>query len=164
MQQLINLPEGAASPLFASGAVSVDLDPTFLMHFLFFTAFIVVMKDLIFDPMLRVFEERERRTAGAIVQARRMDEEAISLRQEYETKLEGVRREASVDRERVRGKVNAIEAKLSAEARAEADAKLDAGLAALDEDAEKIRRNLQASRGPLAAEIASKILGREVNR
>ena len=121
------------------------------------------MKDLIFDPMLRVFEERERRTAGAIVQARHMDEEAISLKQEYDAKLEGIRREASVDRERVRSKISSLEAKLSSEAREEVSAKLTVGLSALEREAETIRRNLAAQRGPLAAEIASKVLGREVN-
>src|SRR5687768_12524672 len=91
--------------LLASGAVNVDLDLTFIVQFLLFGGFILVMKDLLFDPILVLFEERERRTAGAIEEARAMDEKAIALKQEYEGRLEGIRREAAVDRERVRAQV-----------------------------------------------------------
>ncbi|HHH28887.1 MAG TPA: hypothetical protein ENK57_11160, partial [Polyangiaceae bacterium] len=85
-------------PLLLSSAVNVDLDATFVLQMLLFAAFAVVMKDLIFDPLLRVFEAREKMSVGAIAEAREMDEQAIKLKQEYDGKLEGVRKEAAVDR------------------------------------------------------------------
>lgn len=145
-----------------SSAVTVDLDPTFIAHFVLFAAFVVLMKDLIFDPLLKVFEERERRTAGAIDEARGMDEQALALKQELDGKLEGIRREAAVDREQVRERVQKIESALLAESQRAMAAALDAGMAKIHQEAAAIRAELEAQRGPLAAEVASKVLGREV--
>lgn len=151
-----------ANTLLMSSAVTVDLDPTFIAHFVLFAAFVVLMKDLIFDPLLKVFEERERRTAGAIDEARGMDEQALALKQELDGKLEGIRREAAVDREQVRERVQKIESALLAESQRAMAAELDAGMAKIHQEAAAIRAELEAQRGPLAAEVASKVLGREV--
>jgi F-type H+-transporting ATPase subunit b len=148
--------------LLMSSAVTVDLDPTFIAHFILFTAFVVLMKDLIFDPLLKVFEERERRTHGAISAARKMDEQTIALKQELDGKLEGIRREAAVDREQVRERVKQLESELMGEARDAMTRELDAGMAAIHIEVTEIRKDLEAHRAPLAAEIASKVLGREV--
>ena len=149
-------------PLVMSSAVTVDLDPTFIAHLVLFTAFVVLMKDLIFDPLLKVFEERERRTHGAIDAARKMDEQAIALKQELDGKLEGIRRDAAVDREQVRERVKKLESELMAEARDAMTRELDTGIAKIQLEVGEIRSDLEAHRAPLAAEIASKVLGREV--
>jgi len=155
-------PGHGLKPLVASSAVTVDLDPTFILHFLMFTAFVVVMKDLIFDPLLEVFEERDRRTKGAIVDAREMDEQALALKQEFDGKLEGVRRDAAVDRERIRGSVKQLESEMMTEARETVSKTLDSGMVKIDAEVSSIRADLAAQRGTLAATIASKVLGREV--
>ncbi|MBI4701749.1 MAG: ATP synthase F0 subunit B [Deltaproteobacteria bacterium] len=150
-------------PLLASGAaVNVDLDPTFLVHFVLFTSFVLLMKPLIFDPLIRVWEERERLTEGAIGQARAMDEEAIVLKQHYDERFEGVRREAGLDRDRLRGELNALEAKLTAAAREAAGLHLGEGRARALAEVQRIRQDLQRQRQHLAAEIATRVLGREV--
>jgi F-type H+-transporting ATPase subunit b len=148
--------------LLASGAVNVDLDPTFIVQFLLFGFFILVMKDVLFDPLLLVFEEREKRTAGAIAEAREMDERALALKQEYEGRLEGIRREAAVDRERVRAQVKKLETELTEAARAKVGARLQEGLGEVQREVQRIRRDLEAQRGTLATEIATRVLGRAV--
>jgi len=151
------------NPLFAAGgAVTVDLDLTFFAHFILFTAFVVLMKDLVLDPLLKVFEERERRTRGAIEKAREMDEEAITLKQDFEGKLEGVRREAAVDREKVRNRVKKVESELMADARAKVAERLKTGTVEITGEVDRIRKDLDAQQSKLAAEIASRVLGREV--
>lgn len=149
-------------PMFASGAVNLDLDATVVAQFILFTAFVVLMKDLFFDPLLRVFDERERRTAGAIDDARDLDEKAIALKGEYDGRVEEVRREAAGDRERVRSKLKLIETDLSTSTRDAVSKKLEDGLARIDRDALSIRKELDAQRASLASEIASRVLGREV--
>ena len=150
------------NPLFASGAVTVDLDLTFVAHFILFTAFVVLMKDLVLDPLLKVFDERERRTRGAIEGAREMDEQAIALKQDFEGKLEGVRREAAVDRERVRRRVKKAESELMDSARAKVAEKLKTGTIEITSEVERIRKDLETQQSKLASEIASRVLGREV--
>ena len=60
-----------ASPLhlFAS-AISLEISAVFVAQFLLFGLFIVLLKPLLFDPLIKVFEERERRTEGAKAEAR----------------------------------------------------------------------------------------------
>src|SRR5688500_10620811 len=88
--------------LLGSGAVNIDVDPTAIAQLVLFTAFAVMMKPLVFDPLMRVFEERERQTVGAKQDARKIDEDAIALKHDLDKKLEGIRREASIDREQIR--------------------------------------------------------------
>ena len=150
------------NPLFAAGAVNVDLDLTFFAHFILFTAFVVLMKDLVLDPLLRVFDERDRRTRGAIEGAREMDEQAIALKQDFEGKLEGVRREAAVDRERARSRVKKAESELMDSARAKVAETLKTGTMEIALEVDRIRKDLDAQQGKLASEIAGRVLGREV--
>src|SRR5262245_58282146 len=78
----------------ARGAVEVDFDLTVLGQMVAFSILIIVLKPLLFDPLMTVFEERERRTDGAKVLARHMDEQAGELLRRYDTELEKVRRVA----------------------------------------------------------------------
>lgn len=148
--------------LFASSDVNVDLDLSFAAQFVIFTALILVLKPLIFDPLIRVWEERERRTDGAKQDAREMDEKAAELMSRYEGELEKVRREAARERDVLRAEAAKLEAKIMAEARDEATRIISEGKARIDQEVSDLRRDLAASRPVLAKEIASKILGREV--
>src|SRR5262245_19885811 len=116
----MNVSSLAPPNLFAAGAVNVDFDLTFIAQFLLFALFILVIKPILFDPMLRVFEERERRTEGAKEKARKMDEKAGELRARYEAEVEKVRREATAERDRLRADAARVEAQIMAEARADA--------------------------------------------
>ncbi|MSP24248.1 MAG: H(+)-transporting ATPase [Myxococcales bacterium] len=147
---------------FASGAVNVDLDLTVVAHFVLFTAFVVLMKDVLFEPLLRVFEERERRTSGAIDVARSADDRAIELKGELDRRVEDVRREAAVDRDRIRARLKKLEAESVAGALAGVEAKLRAGLTELSGEVDEVERELALERAAVAREIASRVLGREV--
>lgn len=153
-----------ALPLVASGGVTVDIDLTFLAQLVMFTGFIILMKPLIFDPLLRLFEERERRTAGAVAEARDMDEQAIELKQDYDRKFEGVRREAAVDRERLRGEAKKLESEMMADARGAMTKTLENGQTKVAAEIGRVRQELDQQRQSLAADIASRVLGREVKQ
>jgi len=151
--------------LFASGAdVSVDFDLTFVAQFVLFATFITILRPLLFQPLLRVFEERERRTEGAKREAREMDAKAGDLSTHYETELEKVRRIAGAERERLRAETAKLEAEIMAEARAEAAKILAAGKARIDAEVAQMRRDLERTKPALAAEIATRVLGRELSQ
>lgn len=152
-----------ALPHLLASAISVDFDLTFLAQFVLFAAFITVLKPLLFDPLLKVFEERERRTEGAKKEAREMDAEAGELRTRYEAALEKVRAEAGRDREKQRTEAAALEAKIMAEARVEAARILETGKARIAADVAELKKELDLVRPELAAQIASRILDREVS-
>ncbi|MCC6558706.1 MAG: ATP synthase F0 subunit B [Polyangiaceae bacterium] len=151
-------------PLFASGAIAVDFDLSFLAQFVLFTTFIVVLKPLLFDPLLRVFEERERRTEGVKAEAREMDEKAGELLSRYEAELDKIRQTAGVERERLRKEAASLEAQVLSEARAETARFLEEGKARIAAEVAQMRKELDAAQPALAAQIASQVLGREVRQ
>jgi F-type H+-transporting ATPase subunit b len=150
-----------ATHLFAS-AIQLEISVVFVAQFVLFGLFISLLKPLLFDPLLRVFEERERRTEGAKAEAREMDAEAGELLQRYEAELTKVRREAGIERDRLRADTAKLEAKIMAEARAETARIIDEGKARIAAEVAELRTHLDAKKPELAAQIATRILGREV--
>ena len=148
--------------LLAAGGVSVDLDASFLAQFVLFACFVLIMKPLMFDPLIRLFEERERRTAGALAQARKLDEQAVGLRQEVDERLEAVGRDAAAHRDQLRAAAAKREAQMLAAARVTANQTVTAGKAQVSQELERVARQLESERQGLAAAIASRVLGREV--
>jgi F-type H+-transporting ATPase subunit b len=152
----------AFAQLFASADVVVDFDPTFLVQLVLFAAFFLVLKPLLFEPLLRVFEEREKRTDGAKKEAREMDLKAGDIGARYEAELEKVRRAAGLEREKVRQEVARLEAQIMAEARAETTRILDEGKKKIEAEIATLRSDVDQQIPELAGQIASRVLGREV--
>lgn len=152
-----------ASRLFAS-TISVDFDATFIAQFILFTAFILVLRPLLFDPLLKVFAERERRTEGARGRSRDIDAKVIEMSKEYEAELDKVRVEANHERERLRREAKEIEAKIMDEARNDVTRILDNGKVRITAEVEQMKKDLAAAQPAHAADIASRVLGREVGR
>lgn len=149
-------------PLIFAADVNVDVDLTVLAQIALFGFFIIVLKPVLFDPLLKLFEEREKLTDGARASARSMDERAAELMTRFETEIEQVRREASLERDRLRAETAKLEAKMLEEAKADATRILNEGRARITTEVEGLRRELVSSRPDLARQIASKLLGREV--
>jgi F-type H+-transporting ATPase subunit b len=147
--------------LFAS-AIQLEISAVFLAQFVLFGLFIMMVKPLLFDPLLRVFEERERQTDGAKAEAREMDAKAGELQLRYDAELARVRREAGIERDRLRAETAKLEARIMAEARTETARIIDEGKARIAEEVAELKRQLEAEQPKLAAQIASRILDREV--
>lgn len=151
-----------AAFMASEGGVKLDFDLSFLVQMAAFAVLIVVLKPLLFEPLLRLFEERERRTDGARVLARKMDAEAGEMLQKYEAELEKVRRAAAEERERTRAEATRLEAKILAEAREESAKIIDEGRARIAAEAAATRAALATEARHIAAAIAGRVLGREV--
>ena len=154
----------SAASLLSSGGGGVDLDfdLSFLGQMVAFSILIVILKPLLFDPLMRLFEERERRTEGARMLARKMDEKAGELLVRYQAEIDTARKAAGKDRERLRAEATKLEAQIVAEARAEVGKLVDEGKARIAREAGGLRGDLAARSGEIARAIASRILGREV--
>ena len=83
-------------------AISVDFDATFLVQLVLFVGLTLVLKPLLFDPVLRLFEEREKLIDGAKMQARHIDEKSGAALATYEAEMAKARAEGNAERERVR--------------------------------------------------------------
>jgi F-type H+-transporting ATPase subunit b len=145
------------------GAINIDLDLTFTLQMAAFALLIVVLKPLLFDPVLRIFEERERRTEGARAEAREMQERAGSLLERYEAELQRVSATAAEERDRVRTETAQLEAEILAEARASTARIVDEGRRQIEEQVQKIRFELGRESERLGRQIATQALGRDLS-
>jgi F-type H+-transporting ATPase subunit b len=146
----------------AGGGVNLDFDFTFVIQMVAFSILVIILKPLLFDPLMKLFEERERRTEGAKLLARRMDERAGELLKRYETELESVRRAAAEEREKLRAEGQRLEAQILAEARADVAKLVERGKANLESERQRLRGELTKQATEIARDIASRVLGREV--
>jgi F-type H+-transporting ATPase subunit b len=146
----------------SEGGVTLDFDMTFVAQMVIFAVFVIVVKPLLFDPLMKLFEERERRTEGAKVLARRMDEKAGELLRKYESELDAVRRVAAEERDKLRAEAQRLEGQILADARAEAAKLVEEGKKKLDIERKTLRTELSARAPQIAKDIASRVLGREL--
>jgi F-type H+-transporting ATPase subunit b len=147
----------------SGGAVNIDFDVTFIGQMVVFAALIVVLKPLLFDPVLGLFEEREKRTEGARAAARAMQEKAGELLRKYEHELQKVHQVAGAERDKMRMETARIEAEHMAEARKIAAKIVDDGRVRIEQELRSVRVSLGQNAEKLAHDIAGSVLGREVS-
>jgi F-type H+-transporting ATPase subunit b len=146
----------------APQAISVDFDATFLVQLVLFVALTLILKPLLFDPMLKLFEEREKLTDGAKAQARKMDEKSATALAEYEAAMATARVAANAEREKVRAEGLKREQEILATVRVATAKVLDDGKREAQAEALRARSALKAEAPALARELAERVLGREV--
>jgi F-type H+-transporting ATPase subunit b len=147
----------------SEGGVEVDFDASLLVQMGLFLVLMLALKPLLFDPMLRLFEERERRIEGAKVQARHIDEKSAGALTEYETKMAAARASANAEGDKVRPEGAKAESELLAKVRATTAAALEEGKSKAQQEAAQVRATLKTEAQGLARDLASRVLGREVS-
>jgi F-type H+-transporting ATPase subunit b len=152
----------STSSAAAEGGVEVDFDFTVLFMVGLFLILWLALKPLLFDPMLKLFEERERRIDGAKLLARKIDQKSASALTEYEEAMTKGRTAANAEREKIRAEGLKKEAEILARVRAETAKTMEEGRAKLREEITKARAGLDAEMPAIAMEFASRALGREV--
>lgn len=143
-------------------AINVDIDSTFLVQLVLFVVLTLILKPVLFDPMLKLFEERERRIDGAKLQARKTDEQSAQALTKYETEMGKARTSANVDRDRIRAEGLKKEQEILASVRAATSKTIDDGKRAVQAEGERARAALKDQGPALARELATRVLGREV--
>jgi F-type H+-transporting ATPase subunit b len=153
------------TPLLAgggSGAIDLDLDWTFVAQIVLFTVLGFVLKPLLFDPVLKVFEERERRTEGAKAEAREMQERAGEILEKYEAELARVHAFVAEEREHMRTETSKLENRVIDEARESVNRVVEEGRQKLADHILTIRKDLADQALAVAKGVAGQALGREV--
>lgn len=146
----------------ASGGVVVDLDVTFVGQIVLFILLFLVLKPMLFDPMLKLFEERERRTGGAKDDARQLYADADEKMAQYEAQVTVVKQKAGDERDRIRQEGQKREQAILTRVRTETDAMLHGGRTRIQDEREKLKTELGTLSTQLARDIAARVLGREV--
>jgi len=145
-----------------SGGSIIDLDGTvFVQLIMFFIAF-GILYTLVFKPMVAMLEAREEAIDGAKDQAKRLDVEVKEKQASFEAELRKVRGASGEERDRLRAEGQEIENKLLERVRTETLSMVSEAKTRLEHEANLARQELVSQRPQLAREIASKLLGREV--
>lgn len=144
----------------SGGAITLDFDRTVIVQAVLFLLLVVALKPLLFDPVLRVFEAREQRTEGAKDEARRLQEQAGELLQQYDRELELVQQMAAEERERLRAETSRLETQILSEAR-EATARIvEDGRRRIAADVDVLRKEIKVHTDELARSASERVLGR----
>jgi F-type H+-transporting ATPase subunit b len=152
----------ALASLAAPQAISVDFDATFVVQLVLFVALTLFLKPVLFDPMLKLFEERERRIDGAKLLARKIDDKSATAQAKYETEMAKARASAAAVRDKIRADALKHEQEILGAVRASTAKVIEDGKRSALAEAEKARAALKADAAVLARDLAGRVLGREV--
>jgi F-type H+-transporting ATPase subunit b len=145
-----------------SGGSVIDLDASiFIQMGIFFIAFFI-LKALVFNPTMQLFDAREQAIDGAKGEAKRMQEEAVSKREHFEGELRRVSAAANEERERARAEAQKLARQLTEQARSQAVATQKTAKDKLDAQAAEVRKTALAQVPTIARALTSKLLGRNV--
>ena len=145
------------------GGVSVDFDKTLFVQVGLFVVLWIVLKPLLFDPMLKLFEEREKKIEGTIADARKIDLQSADAKATYDEALTKARAAGALERDRLRAEGIKKEKELLTAARVASQQKIDEGRTQSLKEVDAARSDLSKERQVLARDVAARVLGREVN-
>lgn len=143
-----------------SGGSIIDLDATLFVQVTVFFLVFLVLRRLLFRPVLRLLDARHEATEGTRIKAAELSAQAKTLLDEYGRQILDIRSAAHGERERMIEQARLREREILAATREEArsfaqKARRDAGVRA-----DEVRAQLLAESGALAELVAAKVLGR----
>lgn len=148
---------------FSEGAVNVDFDASIIVSLVLFVGLLLVLKPLLFDPMMKLFDEREERIDRTIQGAVKLDQKSAEALAEYERIMAKAREAGAAERDKLRSAGSRQENELLAEVRSQTAATLAEGRTATAKEADAARQALKDEAHVLGRAIASRVLGREVS-
>ncbi|MFI5314273.1 MAG: ATP synthase F0 subunit B [Myxococcota bacterium] len=161
----VSLAAAAAAIPTAASAADLNLIPHWpyvATNVVVFGLLIYPVNRLLIAPLLRLAEERERRTAGALDEASRLDGEASAFGSQLEARLVEARKRAQARRAAIMADAESQERALLEAASADAARSFDSVRASIADDLASARLTLETDARSLADEAAARLLGRPV--
>ena len=154
------MPRPPIGVLLAGGGSPIDLDGSFFVQLAIFFAAFFILKQLVFRPVMDLFDAREAAMDGAKTDAEKIEADSDAKRDHLESELRRVRAAAGADRDRLRNEAQGLARELSESARREAAATVEAARERLGREAEQARTRALAQVPQLANDIAAQLLGK----
>lgn len=130
---------------------------TLVVFVLSFVVFMLAMKALYFDPILKIKHEREAKLVGDKESALQFNEEYARLKAEYEEGLRQARKEAHAAIQKIRLDAKNNAQQVLTEARGQAQQEMEQRMAELAEWRETTYRELEGERTNLTRQIVEKV-------
>ncbi len=138
----------------------MELNATVLIQAVIILVLMAWLSPVLFGPVMKVFEERDRRIHGAADEARKQLGSADEKTAVVEQKTKEAQQKARAVLIDLREQARAIEQDVLDQARGKAAARLDEARAELFEATETTRKALKGDANAIADEIVKKVLGR----
>jgi F-type H+-transporting ATPase subunit b len=133
---------------------------TALYQAILFVALWIVLKRLVWDRFVQNLLMRQRKTQGALEEAKRLREEATRLRSEYESAMVEIHRQAVEAREEIHRQAEKEERQLIDGARGEAAKLLEEARLRIEHEMSSARATLERETDELSQRVARTLLGR----
>jgi F-type H+-transporting ATPase subunit b len=137
-------------------------DFSFVIQIISFFVLWFGLKRLLFDPVLRVLEERESRTSGARREAAQIAAAAETSEAEYERRMHEVRLALASEAEATRNAIQVEQRRVLSEAREQANSQLAQLRERLAAQAQNARPAIASEARDLAARIFAGVVGRNL--
>lgn len=145
------------------GGVDVDIDLTIVAQIVLFFVLLLILKPLLFNPMLQLFKEREKRIDGAKAEARHNDEEAANVEGKYTAQMAEANAEGAKKFEAMLLEGVKRENEILNTVRASSGKVIEDGRRRIQSEVATARQALDTEANQLARAVASQVLGREIN-
>jgi F-type H+-transporting ATPase subunit b len=147
----------------AGGALEIFPDKRIFIQIALFALLIAPMNKFLFQPVMRVLEERREQIEGARARAETMQAEADSVLKSYEASLTGAREKVENERKVRVESARDERTRLTATARAGAEERIMSARSEVATALEQARAQMKRETDELAREAASRVLGRELS-
>jgi F-type H+-transporting ATPase subunit b len=153
---------GIQLTFLTGGGSMVDIDATILIQLGVFLFMLVVLRSLLFKPVVRLIEARREATEGALEAVKTLEEEAEQLTEKVERELMAVRASFGAERDRIVEQARSKEREILRQARSEAHELVVKMRERTEALAQETRRQLTAELDVMASLVASKAMNRKI--
>ncbi|MFO8057960.1 MAG: ATP synthase F0 subunit B [bacterium] len=134
-----------------------------IIHMIFFLIMIWVLHAFLFKPILKNVDARKDSVDGNRGSAREMDRKADELYRQYSEKMEEARKDAVVEKDKLKRVGESEEDRIIKEARQKTGDMIADLRERIAADFQKARQGLQTDTEDMGKDIARRVLGREVS-
>lgn len=140
----------------------IEINWTIGLQFLNFFVLLLLLNVLLYRPLRGVLEKRKATVDGGHARARELKEQIAEKMARYQDQLQQAKIKGNEEKTALRTAAAKEEAEILADARAAAGVRLQAIREQVQAEAAQAGQQLRAQTSALAAQVASKVLGRGV--
>ena len=138
----------------------MEINATIIVQIFLVVALLLWLTPSLFAPIMRLFDERERRIFGAQQEAALMSGEALKMSQVFDQKLDEAKLSARHVLTELKAKADHEQAQVLAEVRKKAKARLDSAEAELLQEEKRVRAELIPAKDEMADEIVKSLMAK----
>ena len=140
----------------------LKIDKTVIFQIVIFVAAIFILTSILFKPLFQLVDKREQLTTGAIEEANALRQRTDEIIDEYNSKLQEARLEASEERNKIRNETNKAADEIIKKTRDQAQTLLNEAKDKLELERLEKERMIEPEIKSLGRKVASQILEREL--